>query len=86
MADRTPQAKQLDQSIKHGQTLTETWTVEYTRPHLGKPIEARLWWPHHTIYAMHAKGDTVEEARLELVRRLAAAIADDENPHGDNDG
>jgi hypothetical protein len=68
-------------TIKPAQTLTETWEVVFIRrPWHWRgehPIEARLSWPHSTIYATSGQGKTIDEARLDLVLKLAGAIADD---------
>ena len=66
-----------DQTLKPDQKLEEAWTVDYERPGYGRPIIARLRWPHNTIYLVRGEGKTVEEARLALALALAAAIADD---------
>lgn len=72
-----------DQHLKQGQELREPWEVTYTRPHLfrrdGRPcVVARLNWPHHVSYGLSGEGNTIEEARLDLVLKLAAAVADHE--------
>lgn len=73
-----------DQTIKNGQTLQEAWKIEYERPHLGGKIIARLVdWPNPTRYTARGEGDTVEQARLELVTMTAKAIHEDPNPFGD---
>lgn len=66
-----------DQTLRPAQRLEEDWTVDYERPGFGRPIVARLRWPHNTVYCVRGEGQTVEEARLALVLALAAAIADD---------
>jgi hypothetical protein len=74
-----------DQRIKPDQRLIETWTVEFeVRGRPGKQVtHARLNWPHRTVYCLTGQGGSVEEARLDLVRRLGRAVAEDETPHGD---
>lgn len=64
-----------------GQRLTEPWEIEFTRRGLDSEIEARVNWPHPTIYCIRGKGSTVEEARLDLVLRLATEVARDEDPY-----
>lgn len=60
------------------QTLTETWTVEFSSPALGKGVEARLKdWPNVTHYLCVGRGESVKDARYDLVVRLAKAILDD---------
>lgn len=68
----------MKQDVRALQVLSERWEVEYRRPGYGRPIEARMTdWPNTTKYALHARGDSVDEARLNLVVKLASAIADD---------
>lgn len=81
--NRSPAARQRDQNVKAGQALTETWTVEFKRRRAGSPVEASLSWPHHTIYCCRGEGETVEEARLDLVAKLAHEVAVDADPFGD---
>lgn len=60
--------------LQPDQTLIETWTVTYTRaPRYGKH-EARLSWPHEITWLVTGRGDTVEEARLDLARKLGKAV------------
>lgn len=66
----------IDQ-IRPDQRLEETWRVDYERPGFGRPIVARLSWPHSTVYCVRGEGATIDEARLALVLALAGAIADD---------
>lgn len=70
-----------DGFLMPGQVLTEPWSVEFTRRGFGGPrCEARVSWPHPTVYALRGEGDTPEDARIDLVLRLASAIVDVENP------
>lgn len=68
-----------DQARLHPlQKLTETWTIEITRPRHGQPIEARLMdWPCVTHYLCAGQGENVREARLDLVVQIAKAILED---------
>lgn len=81
MTDLAKHARSDKGILMPGQTLTEQWTIKYTRPTLGHKIEARLDWPHPTIYCTRGEGNTIEEARLHLVLRLAGEIAHDTDPH-----
>lgn len=54
------------------QKLTETWTVEFSCPALGKGVEARLKdWPSVTHYLCVGRGESVKEARYDLVVKIA---------------
>lgn len=60
------------------QTLTETWMLEFSCPALGKGVEARLKdWPNVTHYLCVGRGESVKEARYDLVVKLAKAILED---------
>lgn len=70
------------QILKPGQTLMETWTIEYEGtpyPHRdGKRIKGRLHtWPHTTYYMSTQHGETVDEVRLDVALALARGIVDD---------
>lgn len=60
------------------QKLVEMWRVEFSCPALGKGVEARLMeWPSVTHYLCVGRGDSVKEARYDLVVKLAKSILDD---------
>lgn len=71
-------------SLDTTQSLSESWEIVFRRPRIGSPIEARLkTWAHPRQYLVVGQGQTVEEARLDLVERLARAIREDPDlpPH-----
>lgn len=72
------------QKVFPGQKLTEEWQISVEAgKDAAAPLVARLHvWPNSTYYMVRGYGKTVEEARLDLVSKLAAAIHDDPNPFG----
>jgi hypothetical protein len=60
------------------QKLTETWRIEFSCRAPGKGVEARLMeWPSVTNYLCVGRGESVKEARYDLVVKLAKEILDD---------
>lgn len=72
------------QKLRPEQTLIEPWAIQYEAGKPGAPMIARLMnWPNTTTYLVRGYGETVEEARLNLITMLARAIHEDPNPFGD---
>jgi hypothetical protein len=68
------------------QTLVETWRVEFSCPRLGGGVEARLKdWPNVTHYLCVGRGESVKEARYDLVVKLAKAILGDATTDAERD-
>lgn len=83
-AEEQRRIRESEQQVKPDQSLRETWTVEYTRMRYDSPVVARLVdWPWSTKYVSRGEGESVDRARLEMVKMLARGIWEDPNLFGD---
>jgi hypothetical protein len=68
----------MDDQLRPEQTLTEVWEASYTRLPWSASSKlhhrSRVSIPNRVIYGVGGQGTTVEEARIDLVLRLAASI------------
>jgi hypothetical protein len=73
----------LEQRLINGQTLHESWSIEFEAGKPGAPMIARLRdWPNSTYYLVRGYGETIERARADLLLKIAAAIHEDPDPFG----